>query len=296
MVPPMSIFSIKAKLPPSFTLAIVAGLLAISAPAVALEVQLRPETPRLGDTISVILKSENSKDLLRVTHKQKTYPVFAIPGQNNSYRALIPTSPLTRSGQMEIKINDTEKSKNVAVWLRDRTFPVQRITLSGKASARATQYELDRVRSFKKTLSPQKYWTGKFFRPNASRVSSVFGVRRYYNGKFAQNYYHGGVDYAGNYGSPIIAPAAGKVVLVGKEAEGFRVHGNTIGIDHGQGVLSIFMHLSRIDVKEGDIVRAGQKIGTVGSTGASTGPHLHWGLFVHGVAVDPVPWRFQGID
>ncbi len=55
-------------------------------------------------------------------------------------------------------------------------------------------------------------------------------------------------------------------------------------------------NLSKIDVKEGDFVRAGQRIGSVGSTGASTGPHLHWGLYVHGAAVDPVPWRFSGID
>ncbi|MDR9402283.1 MAG: M23 family metallopeptidase, partial [Halothece sp. Uz-M2-17] len=97
-------------------------------------------------------------------------------------------------------------------------------------------------------------------------------------------------------GSPVVAPASGTVALVGKESEGFRVHGNTVGIDHGQGVLSIFLHLNDINVQEGDRVTAGQKIGTVGSTGASTGPHLHWGLYVNGQAIDPAPWRFQGIQ
>ena len=113
---------------------------------------------------------------------------------------------------------------------------------------------------------------------------------------FANDYYHRGVDYATGTGTPVIAPAAGRISLVGNESEGFRVHGNTVGIDHGQGVLSIFLHLSRIDVQEGDIVQAGQTVGAVGSTGSSTGPHLHWGLYVHGQAIDPVPWRYEGID
>ncbi|MEM1291222.1 MAG: M23 family metallopeptidase, partial [Cyanobacteria bacterium P01_H01_bin.162] len=69
------------------------------------------------------------------------------------------------------------------------------------------------------------------------------------------------------------------------------LHGNTIGLDHGQGVESIFIHLNSINVQPGEIVQAGQVIGTVGSTGASTGPHLHWGSYVNGVAVDPNPWR-----
>ena len=71
---------------------------------------------------------------------------------------------------------------------------------------------------------------------------------------------------------------------------------NTIGIDHGQGVVSIMIHLSEIDVQEGDMVQAGQEIGAVGTTGASTGPHLHWGLYVNGRSVDPVLWRFEGFQ
>jgi murein DD-endopeptidase MepM/ murein hydrolase activator NlpD len=79
-------------------------------------------------------------------------------------------------------------------------------------------------------------------------------------------------------------------------ADGFELHGNTIGIDHGQGVASIYIHLNSISVREGDFVQPGQTIGTVGSTGASTGPHLHWGVYVNGVAVDPGPWRQQRMD
>jgi murein DD-endopeptidase MepM/ murein hydrolase activator NlpD len=144
--------------------------------------------------------------------------------------------------------------------------------------------------------TPEKYWKGPFLKPNAGPITTGYGVRRYYNGVFADDYYHRGVDYAGDTGSPIVAPAAGKIALVGRASQGFRVHGNVVGIDHGQGVSSIMLHLSRIDVKEGDFVQAGQRIGTVGSTGAATGPHLHWGLYVHGLSVDPVPWRNQGFE
>ena len=153
------------------------------------------------------------------------------------------------------------------------------------------EHELKRVAAFKVLQTPEKYWNGVFLKPNAGRMSTTYGVRRYYNGKFAKDYYHRGLDYAGAAGSPVIAPASGRVALVGRVYQGFRVHGNVVGIDHGQGVNSIFMHLSRINVKEGDFVKAGQLIGAVGSTGASTGPHLHWGLYVNGQSVDPTPWR-----
>lgn len=197
---------------------------------------------------------------------------------------------------MTVQVQGDGETSNIGVWLKNRVFPTQRIWLSGKASRPATSQELDIVADFKQLVTPQKFWQGPFLRPNGSRVSTVFGVRRYYNNVWAQNYYHRGVDYAGGYGSPVIAPAAGKVRLIGREDEGFHVHGNVVGIDHGQGVLSILMHLQDIDVEEGAIVKAGERIGTIGSTGASTGPHLHWGLYVNGVAVDPVPWRFVGIN
>ncbi len=270
-----------------------AFVLSLITPAKALEVNISPVAPQQGDTISVTIKTDDPNSIPTLTLDQKTYPVFPL---GNSYRALLPTSPLTTSGKLTIQVTGDGTTKNLGVWLKNRAFPVQRIWLSGKASRQATKLELDRVGEFKQLVTPEKYWNGAFVRPNASRVSSVFGVRRYYNGVFANNYYHKGVDYAGGYGSPVVAPAAGKIRLVGKEAEGFHVHGNVVGIDHGQGVLSIFLHLQDINVKEGDFVQPGQKIGTVGSTGASTGPHLHWGLYVNGIAVDPVPWRFSEIN
>ncbi len=268
-------------------------LLAIAVPAKALEVQVLPQTPQLGDTISVVVTTDDPNTPPSITMDQKNYPVFE---NNGKYRALIPTSPFNVPGKMTLKVQGDNQTSNIGVWLKNRVFPVQRITLSGSASRPATQLELDKVSAFKELVTPQKFWQGSFLKPNAARISTGFGVRRYYNNVFAQDYYHKGVDYAGGYGSPVVAPAAGKVRLVGREDAGFHVHGNVVGIDHGQGVLSIFMHLQDIDVVEGAMVKAGQRIGTIGSTGASTGPHLHWGLYVNQVAVDPVPWRFDVVD
>jgi len=270
--------------------------MALGLPAKALEVQIMPKNPQLGDTISVLIESDSQKSLSNptVTVGEKNYPAFEIAPRQ--YRSFIPTTPLEKAGVRTIKVSEEGQEQKLSVQVRDRKFPVQRITLPpGKAGVNATQEELKRVAEFKALQTPEKYWNGVFLTPNAGRTSTRYGVRRYYNGVFANDYYHRGQDYAGAAGSSVTAPAAGRVALVGTVSQGFRVHGNVIGIDHGQGVVSIFMHLSRINVQEGDFVKAGQKIGAVGSTGASTGPHLHWGLYVNGQSIDPLPWKSQEI-
>lgn len=278
----------------SLAIGMAASLVSLCQSVQALQVRVTPDNPQLGDTLSITIETDSAAELPTVSMREQAYPVFAVGA--NRYRTLLPTTPLDSSGRIPIRITGDGEVSNIAVFLRDRSFPTQRIRLSGSASQPATEFELNRVAEFKKLVTPEKFWNGPFLRPNAGRVSTVFGVRRYYNGVYANDYYHRGVDYAGGLGSPVVAPAAGRVALVGRASDGFRVHGNTVGIDHGQGVLSIMLHLNQVDVKEGDFVRAGQRIGTVGSTGASTGPHLHWGLYVHGISVDPVPWRFQGFD
>ncbi|MBE9219056.1 M23 family metallopeptidase [Dolichospermum flos-aquae] len=270
--------------------------MALGLPAKALEVQIMPKNPQLGDTISVLIEADSQKSLSNptVTVGEKNYPAFEIAPRQ--YRSFIPTTPLEKAGVRTIKVSEEGQEQKLSVQVRDRKFPVQRITLPpGKAGVGATEYELKRVAEFKALQTPEKYWNGVFLTPNAGRTSTRYGVRRYYNGVFANDYYHRGQDYAGAAGSSVTAPAAGRVALVGTVSQGFRVHGNVIGIDHGQGVVSIFMHLSRINVQEGDFVKAGQKIGAVGSTGASTGPHLHWGLYVNGQSIDPLPWKSQEI-
>ncbi|MFM7471136.1 MAG: M23 family metallopeptidase [Nodosilinea sp.] len=258
-------------------------------------ISIQPDHPQLGDTLAVIiqLEGDNSAPLITVQGRNP-YPSFAIAA--NRYRALIPTTPLDTPGSLGIQVSGQEPGDNLAVVLRDRRFPTQRITLAPGQRDLGTQHELDRVATFKTLVSPQRFWQGAMVRPCAGPVSTPYGVRRYYNGVFAQDYYHRGIDYKAPLGAAVRAPAGGRVALVGRVKDGFELHGNTLGIDHGQGVLSIMIHLSRIDVGEGDRVQAGQLIGAVGSTGAATGPHLHWGLYVQGLAVDPQPWRQRGFE
>lgn len=263
----------------------------LSAPAQAVQAQVQPTNPQLGDTITVIAQTTETNPT--VVFKSKTYPMFDIGG--NRYRAFLPTTPLDRPGQLSIQVKAGAETQNLAVQLRNRSFPTQSIWVRGGGSD-GTDFEFNKVDAFKSIVSPQRYWTGKFDRPNDGDVTTVYGVRRYYNGEFANDYYHRGVDYANSVGSPVKAPAPGRVALVGRESQGFQLHGNTIGIDHGQGVESIFIHLSRIDVKEGDMVQTGQVIGGLGASGSATGPNLHWGLYVQGEAVDPVPWRYNGFE
>lgn len=277
----------------SLLLAVGAGVAGVSEPVLALQVQVSPTKAQLGDTLSVTIQAENStQEAPKVSVNQKTYVSFPI-GQNR-FRALLPSTPLDKPGTWQLQVAGDGTVRSLAVQMQDRDFPTQSIWLPPGKDEDISDAEFDRVDAFKQVQTPEKFWNGPFFRPNQGEITTIYGVRRYYNGKFAEDYYHRGVDYAGAYGSPVIASAAGRVALVGRESQGFKVHGNVIGIDHGQGVTTIYLHLSRIDVKEGDFVKAGQVIGALGSSGASTGPHLHWGLYVHGQSVDPVPWRYQG--
>ncbi|HSF75950.1 MAG TPA: M23 family metallopeptidase [Microcoleus sp.] len=274
---------------------IVAGFLSFALPVQALQVVVTPANPQLGDTLSVMIQVDgNGGETPTVSLQQKNYPAFPIG--NGRFRALLPTTPVEKPGTRQIQVAGDGQVQNLSVQVRDRNFPTQSIWLPPGKDEEGTDAEFDRVDAFKALVTPEKFWDGKLLRPNSGEITTIYGVRRYYNGVFAQDYYHRGVDYAGAYGSPVVAPAAGRVSLVGRESQGFKIHGNVVGLDHGQGVASILMHLSRIDVKEGDVVKAGQVIGALGSTGASTGPHLHWGLYVHGQSVDPVPWRLQGVE
>jgi murein DD-endopeptidase MepM/ murein hydrolase activator NlpD len=260
-------------------------------PAQAMQAQVQPNSPQLGDTISIVVEAAQPPT---VSLRQKTYPMFNLG--NSRYRALLPTTPLDSPGLLSFQLNGNSETQVLSTQLRKRSFPTQSIWLSGSAGSDGTDYEFNKIDAFKALVTPDKFWNGPFLRPNQGEITTIYGVQRYYNGEFAKDYYHRGVDYAGSIGSPVVAPAAGRVALVGRESEGFQLHGNTIGIDHGQGVSSIFLHLSRIDVKPDDFVQPGQQIGAVGATGAATGPHLHWGLYVNGESVDPVPWRSTGFE
>jgi len=127
-----------------------------------------------------------------------------------------------------------------------------------------------------------RYWTEGFLLPVQGRVTTRFGTGRVLNGK--ERSPHSGVDIAGRKGTPVKASNSGKVLL----AEDFYLTGNTVVVDHGWGVSTIYAHLDRINAREGEEVKRGQVLGTVGATGRATGPHLHFGAFIRGAKVDPL--------
>jgi murein DD-endopeptidase MepM/ murein hydrolase activator NlpD len=132
-----------------------------------------------------------------------------------------------------------------------------------------------------KTLTPEREWKGSFRRPVTAEVSDVFGVQRVFNGAVQST--HQGLDFRVPTGTPVAAVNAGTVIL----AQSLYFEGNCIVIDHGQGLLTLYLHLSEMHVKEGDHVAKGQPIGVSGGTGRATGPHLHLAVRWQGIYLNP---------
>lgn len=278
----------------SLILATLGGSCLAPSSSSAIEVTVTPKSPRLGDTLAITVKPDPGEQLTQapiVKVAGKPLPTYAVA--TNQWRALLPTIPLEKHGRRSLVVTGNQQTRNMALWIGNRWFRTQNIWLPDSNSS-GTDHEFDRVDAFKAIKSPKKLWSGPFLRPNNGPLTAGYGIKRIYNGDYSDPDYHRGLDYAGWGGSPVKAAAAGQVRLVGRESQGFRLHGNVVGIDHGQGVNTVYLHLRQINVKEGQMVRAGQIIGTVGSTGASTGPHLHFGLNINGQAVDPTPWLKWG--
>jgi murein DD-endopeptidase MepM/ murein hydrolase activator NlpD len=134
-------------------------------------------------------------------------------------------------------------------------------------------------------FTPTRYFEGPLSLPAAASISSPFGRKRSYDGG-PFDHFHTGTDFAAAPGSPVMAAAPGYVVFADK----LDVRGNATIIDHGWGIYTVYCHQTTQYVKVGDFVNTGQTIGTVGSTGRVTGPHLHWEVWVNGVQVDPMQW------
>jgi len=147
---------------------------------------------------------------------------------------------------------------------------------------------MDRIKSERPVLSSaRKIFSGDvlsnglFTRPVDGVTTSPFGLKRFYNGEARRP--HTGLDYAGDTGTPIKAPADGKVILAGE----FFFNGNAIFLDHGQGLISVYIHMNERLAQQGQQIKQGDVIGTIGQTGRATGPHLHWGIYLNQTVVNP---------
>lgn len=155
------------------------------------------------------------------------------------------------------------------------------VTLSPAAAQRAER-ENTVIRAVLAARSAERLWSPPFVAPTPGEVSGPFGVRRVFNGK--PKNYHNGLDIAAPRGASVTASAAGRVALVGN----YFYTGNTVLVDHGLGLYTAYFHMDSAAVVDGERVEAGTVLGLVGSTGRSTGPHLHWGVYLAGVRVDPL--------
>ena len=144
--------------------------------------------------------------------------------------------------------------------------------------------ELAQIEAARAIESPVEGWRQRLVWPVTGRISGLFGAQRIYRGEPGS--YHSGVDVARPSGTPVVAPADGVVVLAA--ASPFTLEGNLLIIDHGMGLNSAFLHLSRIDVPVGTRVRQGQTVGAIGATGRASGPHLHWAMKWRDARIDPL--------
>ncbi len=206
----------------------------------------------------------------------------------------------------------TTRTLNFGVKVNATAYPVQDITLTPQMAALLDPAieiaENNRVANTVTPFTSAPAWSGPFSPPLAAKdkdaiITAVFGNKRSYNGGAPGLCGHEGQDFAIDGGTPVYAPAGGTIVL----AEPLKVRGNVVFINHGLGVYSAFFHLSEIDVKDGQVVKQGDLLGKVGTTGFSTGNHLHWSMWVpagvpdpglenrQDVYVDPIEWENRTI-
>ena len=194
-------------------------------------------------------------------------------------------------GPVKISIQSGGQSaQTVSIAITPRDWPIQRINGVPPATVNPPPKIAERItRENKQIVAARKADNSNadfaqiFIWPVQGRISGRFGNQRIYNGTPKSP--HSGMDIAAGTGTPIRAPAGGKIALAQKD---FYLTGGTVMIDHGHGIGSNFLHMSRLDVKVGDVVKQGDVIGAVGSTGRSTGPHLHWGMSWFDTRIDPL--------
>ncbi len=244
--------------------------------------------PVAPDTEPVPVVHYDNQRVLVVSHAGKWQAVVGLP------LSLAP-------GLQAIQVNDREQRQHeFSFTVRAKDYAEQHLTIKDKGMVEPSAKDLARIAREQEVIRRVfGAWTDlplkslQFSLPAHGRISSTFGLRRFFNNEPRQP--HSGIDIAGPTGTPVTAPLAGTVMETGE----YFFNGKTIFIDHGQGLVSMFNHLSRILIKRGAHVETGEKIGEIGMTGRVTGPHLHWTVSLNNSRVDPalfLPETIQNIE
>ncbi len=269
---------------------LVVGLSVLSAQAgeVRVWLEVTPERPSPGEVFGI--KVEGVPDDLR-PEASFAGQAIALWRSETGWEGLAAVDRDAQEGAAELSLRDVAAGSSLGstfVMVGRRSYPEQRltvkesmVTLSPEDQERATR-EAALIRNALSDRSPQRLWSGAFHPPVEGPVSSPFGVRRFYNGK--RRGYHSGLDIAAPRGTPVLAAAEGVVAL----AADLFYTGNTVFLDHGLGLFTAYFHMDSLSVSEGERIAANTPVGLVGSTGRSTGAHLHWGVYVTGVKADPL--------
>lgn len=214
-------------------------------------------------------------------------PVMVV-AEKGLWQAVVGIPLEARPGTHEITVKQGAKQKTLIFAVKDKQYPTQHITIKDKRKVNPNQYDMERInRETKRIDAALQHWSDTnqvpfdFIWPLKGEISGLFGRRRVFNGEPRKP--HSGMDIAAATGTPIQAPAEGII----RGSGDYFFNGNTVFIDHGQGLVTMFCHLSRIDVKDGQRVKQGEVIGLVGATGRVTGPHLHLGVSLNDERVEP---------
>jgi murein DD-endopeptidase MepM/ murein hydrolase activator NlpD len=203
------------------------------------------------------------------------------------WRAVVGIPLAQEPGEIALKIERGGNVETRPIVVAGKDYAAQYLKVPPRqvdltpADAARVEVEQQRIRAALATFSDTPPPTLRMRPPIGGPRSSSFGLRRFFNQQPRNP--HSGMDIAAPTGTPILAPADGRVVDTGD----YFFNGRSVFVDHGQGLVTMYCHLSAIDVKAGDLVRTGQRLGAVGATGRVTGPHLHWGVALNRAFVDP---------
>ena len=207
---------------------------------------------------------------------------------NHAWYAVVGLPLSLKPGEYSLTYKTSGHSHRIPFTVQPKDYETQYITIKDKRKVNPNKQDLERIgkeskiiRTALATWSEQSNVPFDFVLPVEGRLSSPFGLRRFFNGQPRKP--HSGLDIAAAKGTPILAPAAGKIITTGD----YFFNGNTIFIDHGQGLVTMFCHLNKIRVKPGQVVDQGQQLGEVGMTGRVTGPHLHWSVSLNNARIEP---------